>query len=113
MLPYEKLDQIVYGGDYNPEQWPKEVWKEDMQMLKDAGIDIVTLNVFSWARLQPNETTYDFSLLDEIMELVRANGMKVCLATSTAVHPAWMAKKVSGYIACEFSRDKTQIRRQA
>lgn len=109
MLPYEKLDQIVYGGDYNPEQWPKEVWKEDMQMLKDAGIDIVTLNVFSWARLQPNETTYDFSLLDEIMELVRANGMKVCLATSTAVHPAWMAKKYPDILRVNFQGIKRKF----
>lgn len=99
MIPYDKLNKIAYGGDYNPEQWPKEVWLEDMEMLKEAGIDIVTLNVFSWAALQPDETTYDFTRLDEIMEFVKANGMKVCFATSTGAHPAWMAKKISGYSA--------------
>lgn len=85
--------KIAYGGDYNPEQWPKEIWKEDMRLLKLAHVDTVTLNVFSWAKLQPKEETYDFSQLDEIMDMVEENGLKVVLATSTAAHPAWMARK--------------------
>ena len=55
-----KVNKIVYGGDYNPEQWPKEVWKEDMKLLKEAHIDVLTLNVFAWASLQPSEEEYDF-----------------------------------------------------
>lgn len=88
-----KSNKIAYGGDYNPEQWDESTWAEDMRLLKLAHIDTVTLNVFSWASLQPDEDTYDFSKLDRIMEMVRANGLKVILATSTAAHPAWMAKK--------------------
>lgn len=86
-------DKIAYGGDYNPEQWPEETWEEDMRLLKLAHIDTLTLNVFSWAALQPSEETYCFDKLDKIMELARANDMKVCLATSTGAHPAWMARK--------------------
>lgn len=93
MIETERVKKILYGGDYNPEQWPEEVWEEDMRLLKLAHIDIVTLNVFSWAMLQPNEDTYDFSKLDKIMKLVRENGLKVFMATSTAAHPAWMARK--------------------
>ena len=93
---YEKIwnhHKIAYGGDYNPEQWPEEIWAEDMRLFKLAGIDTVTLNVFSWAALQPSEEIYDFGKLDKIMAIVKANGLKVVLATSTAAHPAWMAKK--------------------
>lgn len=89
----EKITKMPYGGDYNPEQWPEEIWKEDMRLFKLAGIDCVTLNVFSWASLQPSENCYNFEKLDEIMEMVRSNGLKVILATSTGAHPAWMAKK--------------------
>lgn len=88
-----RVNEILYGGDYNPEQWPEEVWQEDMRLLKKAHINMVTLNVFSWAALQPGEDTYDFAKLDKIMELVRENGLKVCMATSTGAHPAWMAKR--------------------
>ena len=102
MIPYEKLEKVPFGGDYNPEQWPGEIWAEDMELLRAAHIDIVTLNVFSWAALQPDETTYDFSRLDEIMEMVRENGMKVCFATSTGAHPAWMAKKYPDILRVDF-----------
>lgn len=85
--------KIAYGGDYNPEQWPEEIWQEDMRLFRLAGIDTVTVNVFSWAALQPSEDSYDFSKLDKIMELARNNDLKVILATSTAAHPAWMARK--------------------
>lgn len=84
---------VMYGGDYNPDQWPEEIWEEDMRLFKKAGINIVTLPVFSWAKLQPSEETYDFGWLDKIMDLVARSGMKVCLATSTAAQPAWMSKK--------------------
>ena len=87
------IRQVLYGGDYNPEQWPEEVWEEDMRMMKEAHINIVTLNVFSWAALQPDEDTYNFEKLDCIMEYIHENGLKVCLATSTGAHPAWMARK--------------------
>ena len=93
MIESSKVHKILYGGDYNPEQWPEEIWKEDMRLFKLAHIDVVTLNVFSWAALQPDEITYDFSKLDKIMEYVKENGLKVCFATSTGAHPAWMARK--------------------
>lgn len=93
MIESSKVNKILYGGDYNPEQWPEEIWEEDMRLFKLAHIDIVTLNVFSWAALQPDEDTYDFSRLDKIMKMVKDNGLKVCMATSTAAHPAWMARK--------------------
>ena len=54
------ITKILYGGDYNPEQWPEEIWEEDMRLFRQAGIDCVTLNVFSWAALQPDEETYSF-----------------------------------------------------
>ncbi len=93
---YEKIwnqNKIAYGGDYNPEQWDEETWEEDMRLFRLAHIDTVTLNVFSWAALQPDEDTYRFERLDKIMNLVRRNGLNVVLATSTGAHPAWMARR--------------------
>lgn len=103
MIENEKVKKILYGGDYNPEQWPEDTWEEDMRLLKLAHIDIVTLNVFSWASLQPDENTYCFEKLDKIMELVKKHGLKVCLATSTGAHPAWMARKYPDILRTEFN----------
>ncbi|MBR3772307.1 MAG: beta-galactosidase [Clostridium sp.] len=101
--------KLSFGGDYNPEQWSEDVWEEDMRMFKLAHIDTVTLNVFSWASLQPNETTYTFDKLDRIMEMVHKNGLKVCLATSTGAHPAWMAKKYPEILRTEYTGMKRKF----
>lgn len=93
MVINEKLPKIWYGGDYNPEQWGPDIWKEDERMFKLAGIDVATVNVFSWALIQPSEETYDFAQLDETIDRLYKSGVYVCLATSTAAHPAWMARK--------------------
>lgn len=102
----EKLPKIWYGGDYNPEQWEKEVWDEDIRMFKLAGIDVATLNVFSWALNQPDEETYDFTWLDEQIDRLYENGIYTCLATSTAAHPAWMAKKYPDVLRVDYQGRK-------
>ncbi|MCW3792263.1 beta-galactosidase [Paenibacillus sp. LS1] len=88
-----KLPKMFYGGDYNPEQWDHETHLEDLRMFQLAGIDIATINVFSWALIQPDEVTYHFEELDKLINRLHENGVYICLATSTAAHPAWMAKK--------------------
>lgn len=88
-----KAPYIWYGGDYNPDQWPEKIWEEDMRLFKKAGFTIVTLPVFSWAKLQPSEEEYRFEWLDKIMDMIYENGIHVCLATSTAAQPACMSLK--------------------
>lgn len=88
-----KLPKIFYGGDYNPEQWDQQTHQEDLQLFKQAGIDIATVNVFSWARNQPDEVHYRFEWLDQLIDSLYESGIYTCLATSTGAHPAWMAKK--------------------
>ncbi|HKM18237.1 MAG: beta-galactosidase [Firmicutes bacterium] len=88
-----KLPAILFGGDYNPDQWPEGTWQEDMRLLKLAGVNMVTVPVFSWAKLQPAEDQYDFEWLDRVLDLLAENGIYACLATSTAAQPAWMSLK--------------------
>ena len=88
-----KTPFILYGGDYNPDQWPEETLIEDIEFFKETNINVVTLPVFSWALLQPNEDTYNFEWLDRILKLMKDNDIYVCMATSTAVQPTWMSKK--------------------
>lgn len=105
----KKINKVLYGGDYNPEQWPEETWEKDMRLMKKAHIDIVTLNTFSWAALQPSEDFYCFESLDRIMELVKKNGLKVCMATSTGAHPAWMARKHPDILRTEWNGMKRKF----
>ncbi len=99
----KSFNKIYYGGDYNPDQWPEEVWQEDMRLFKKANINIVTVPVFSWAKLQPSEERYDFEWLDRVLDLAHENGLAVCLATSTAAQPAWMSKKYPDMLPVNFN----------
>ncbi|AEE44666.1 beta-galactosidase [Cellulomonas fimi] len=83
------LDRIAYGGDYNPEQWPEEVWKEDVTLMREAGVNLVSVGIFSWALLEPREGEFDFGWLDRLLELLHDNGIRVDLGTPTASPPAW------------------------
>ena len=87
------FDRFLYGGDYNPNQWPRETWEQDMAYFKDAHINSATINVFSWAKLQPSEEEYYFDELDEIVDMLSKENYDIIMATSTAAIPAWMYKK--------------------
>ncbi|MCX3064040.1 beta-galactosidase [Streptomyces beihaiensis] len=93
-FPYAKgsdgTRRLGYGADYNPEQWPREVWEEDVRLMREAGVNIVSLAIFSWARLQPTAETWEFGWLDDVMDLLHAGGIGVDLATATASPPPWL-----------------------
>lgn len=82
-----KVPGIAYGGDYNPEQWSEEVWAEDMRLMREAGVTMVSVGIFSWALLEPKEGEYDFSLLDRVLDMLYAHGIAADLATPTAAPP--------------------------
>ncbi|WP_235866299.1 beta-galactosidase [Serinibacter arcticus] len=80
---------IAYGGDYNPEQWPREVWDEDVTLMRQAGVNLVSVGIFSWAMLETEEGVFDFAWLDELLDLLHSNGIAVDLGTPTVSPPAW------------------------
>ncbi|MER7108539.1 beta-galactosidase [Streptomyces sp. NPDC000229] len=86
-------DRLLFGGDYNPEQWPEETWQDDVRLMKDAGVNSVTLGVFSWSRLEPRPGARDFGWLDRVMDLLHGHGIGVVLATPTASPPPWMGAR--------------------
>ncbi|MFI7611649.1 beta-galactosidase [Nonomuraea terrae] len=85
-----RVGGFAFGGDYNPEQWDRSVWQEDMRLMREAGVNTVSLGVFAWASLEPEPGRYEFGWLDEIMDLLHDHGVSVNLATPTAAPPVWL-----------------------
>ncbi|MFF8609770.1 beta-galactosidase [Streptomyces sp. NPDC015346] len=83
------LHRLAFGGDYNPEQWPESVWQEDVRLMREAGVTMVSVGIFSWALLEPEPGAYDFGWLDRILDLLHENGVRVDLGTPTVAPPAW------------------------
>lgn len=84
--------RILFGGDYNPEQWPEETWKDDVRLMKEAGVTSVTLGVFSWSKIEPRPGAREFGWLDRLMDLMHDHGIGVVLATPTSSPPPWMGR---------------------
>ena len=87
--------ELLHGGDYNPEQWldRPDILKEDIRMMKKAKVNVVTLGVFSWSVLEPEEGTYRLDWLAEIMDALYANGIYTILATPSGAKPVWIDEK--------------------
>ncbi|MFI7024828.1 beta-galactosidase [Micromonospora sp. NPDC049900] len=83
--------RLCYGGDYNPEQWPAEVWAEDVALMRRARVTLVTVGVFAWSRLEPAPGQYCFDWLDQVLDLLHDGGIRVALATPTASPPPWFS----------------------
>lgn len=92
-MAINKNSEIIFGGDYFPEQWPEETWKEDIRLMKQANVNMVSIGIFSWALLQPDENTFTFDQLDKIMDMLATNDIDVCLGTATAAQPNWLTRK--------------------
>ena len=89
---WEKIGEIAYGGDYNPEQWSEDVWLEDVSLMKKAGVNLVSLGIFSWASLQYGPDDWHFDWFDRVMDLLSQSRISVLLATATASPPPWLTK---------------------
>ena len=89
---------IHFGGDYNPEQWPEEVWAEDLKLMKAAQVTMVTAGIFSWARVEPRPGAWDFGWFDRVMDGLAGAGIAVCLATMTASPPPWLSRAHPGIL---------------
>ncbi|MCU1633166.1 MAG: beta-galactosidase [Micrococcaceae bacterium] len=81
---------LVYGCDYNPEQWDPSVWQEDVRLMREAGVNLVAVNIFGWAELEPEPGAFRFETLDAVMDLLADNGIGVNLGTGTSSTPAWL-----------------------
>lgn len=92
LVPGWPTGSILLGCDYNPEQWERAIWRDDIRLMRELGVDLVAINIFGWAHLEPRDGEFDFSSLDEIMGLLHEAGIRVNLGTGTASPPPWLSR---------------------
>jgi beta-galactosidase len=98
---------LWFGGDYNPEQWDEATWAEDDALMRQARVNAATVGVFSWSLLEPEEGKYDFGWLDDTLDRLHGNGVRVVLATPTASPPPWFT--LAHPDAMPVTRDGTRL----
>ena len=87
--PDPGLDRIAYGGDYNPEQWPEQVWADDVALMREAGVNLVSVGIFAWATAGAGAGRVRVRLARPHLDLLHDAGIAVDLATPTAAPPPW------------------------
>lgn len=90
-----RFPQILYGGDYNPEQWldRPDILEKDIELFKKANINCVTLGVFSWSSLEPQKDVFTFDWLENVINNLYENGIRTILATPSGSRPQWLARE--------------------
>ena len=90
-----KVATLLHGADYNPEQWENypDIIDKDIAMMKQAKCNVMSVGIFSWSKLEPQEGVFNFGWLDNILEKLYAAGIHVFLATPSGARPAWMSQK--------------------
>lgn len=90
-----KQPVMLHGADYNPEQWAHdaEIFEEDLRLMKLAKVNVMSVGIFSWAKLEPQEGVFDFAWLDTVIDRLYENGVSVFLATPTGARPTWMSEQ--------------------
>ena len=106
MNKYTVFPNLLHGGDYNPEQWlhMPEILEQDIQYFKEARINTVSVGMFSWARMEPQEGQFDFEWLEQIINRLYDNGVSVILATPSGARPKWLADKYPEVLRVDESR---------
>ena len=101
-------NKLLHGGDYNPEQWlfDPDILEIDVQYFKKAHINEVSMGIFSWAVLEPEEGKYCFEWMENIIEKLYANGISVILATPSGARPKWLADKYPEVLRVDESRHR-------
>ena len=92
---FPKVAALLHGADYNPEQWENYpgIIENDIAMMQQAKCNVMSVGIFSWAKLEPREGEYDFAWLDSIIEKLYTAGIHIFLATPSGARPAWMSQK--------------------
>ncbi|WP_313161801.1 beta-galactosidase [Kosakonia cowanii] len=90
-----KVVSLLHGADYNPEQWENYpgIIDSDIAMMQQAKCNVMSVGIFSWSKLEPQEGVFNFAWLDEVIEKLYAAGIHIFLATPSGARPAWMSQK--------------------
>ncbi|WP_405154217.1 beta-galactosidase [Paenibacillus sp. FSL K6-0108] len=87
------MDKLLYGVAYYDEYMPYERLDKDIQMMKDAGINVVRIAESTWSTHEPQNGVFDFSSVDRVLDAMHTAGIQVIVGTPTYAVPTWMVKE--------------------
>jgi beta-galactosidase len=87
------MDQLLYGVAYYDEYMPYDRLDKDIQMMKEAGINLVRIAESTWSTHEPQNGVFDFSSVNRVLDAMHNAEIKVIVGTPTYAVPTWMVKE--------------------
>lgn len=97
---------MYFGVDYYPEHWPREEWEHNAELMVKGNFNVVRLAEFAWKKLEPREGEYDFTWLDDAIDVLTKKNIKIILGTPTATPPKWLVNKYDVYMHDSYGRQR-------
>jgi beta-galactosidase len=88
-----RMETVLYGVSYYQEYMPLERLEKDVQMMQEAGINVVRMGESGWGLWEPREGQFDFAWMDRVVNRMHKAGIKVVMGTPTYSIPAWLYRK--------------------
>lgn len=93
------INKLLYGVAYYDEYMPYERLEKDVQMMKEAGINVVRIAESTWSTVEPQDGVFDFTHIDRTLNAMHKAGIKVILGTPTYAVPTWLIRKYPDVLA--------------
>ena len=93
------MKEILFGAAYYDEYMPCERLREDIQMMKKAGINTVRIAESTWSTCEPQEGKFDFSHVNRVVDAMEEAGIHIIIGTPAYAVPAWMVKSYPDVLA--------------
>lgn len=103
-----KINAFLHGADYNPEQWLDcpDILEDDIRLMKETHCNVMSVGIFSWSTLEPEEGKFNFAWLDNVLDRMADNGISVFLATPSGARPAWLSQRYPDVLRVDKNRVK-------
>ncbi|MFA9558277.1 beta-galactosidase [Evansella sp. AB-rgal1] len=83
-------NKLYHGAAYYPELWNDTVIEQDIQLMKEAGINVARMGEFAWSKMEPHEDEIDLSFFVDVIKRLFENGIETVMCTPTPTPPIWM-----------------------
>ncbi|NLO85935.1 MAG: beta-galactosidase [Clostridiales bacterium] len=90
---------LYYGAAYYTEYLPAGRTDADMQMMRDAGLNVIRIAESTWATYEPREGEFDFTPVAHVLDKATEYGLQVIIGTPTYAIPAWLQLKCPSVMA--------------
>lgn len=88
------MEKLLYGVAYYDEYMPYERLDKDIQMMKDAGINVVRIAESTWSTHEPQNGVFDFSSVDRVLDAMHEAGIQVIVGTPTYAVPTGWSRNI-------------------